>query len=77
VYGEPIMERFVMQSGITLTVGYGSDGRACQFLIVPRQSLRQLQSPVPPMSSPAVSATLQELLPVATTGRQISATTAG
>lgn len=76
LYGEPTMERFVPQSGITLTVEYGSDRRACQFLIAPRQALIEFQSPVPPMSSQGVSTVLQQLLPVATTGRQIDSTVA-
>ena len=74
LYGEPTMERFVAQGGISLTVEYGSDGRACQFLIVPRQSLTELQSPVPPMPSQGVSAVLQQLLPIETTGKQINST---
>ena len=75
VYGKPTMERFDVRSGITLTVEYGPDRMACQLLIAPRQLLVEVQNPSPPMSSQRVSALLQELLPAATTGRQINSTT--
>jgi hypothetical protein len=73
---EPTMERFVVHSGITLTVEYGPDGRACQFLIAPKQALVELQSPIPPMSSESVSELLRQLLPIAMTGKQINSTAA-
>jgi hypothetical protein len=74
-YGEPTMERFEVRSGITLTAEYGPHRRACQLLVAPAQSLVEVQSPIPPMSSQGVSDVLQELLPVATRGRQIDSTT--
>ena len=76
LYGEPTMERFAVRSGITLTVEYGQDGAACQFLIAPTQSLVDVQDPTPPpMSSQGVSDVLQEVVPVATRGKQIGSTT--
>ena len=48
---------------------------ACQFLIAPAQPLIELQTPIPPMSSQGVSDVLQELLPVATRGKQIDSDT--
>jgi hypothetical protein len=74
-YGDPIMERFAVRSGITLTVEYGPDRRACQLLIAPAQPLVELQSPIPPMSSGVVSEVLEELLPLATRGKQTNSNT--
>jgi hypothetical protein len=75
LYGEPTMERFAVRSGITLTVQYGSDRKACQFLIAPAQSLVEVRTPTLPMSSPIVSEVLQELLPVAIRGKQTNSNT--
>jgi len=75
LFGDPTMERFAVRSGITLTVEYGPDRMACQLLIAPAQSLVEVQMPIPPMPSRGVSVVLQELLPVATRGRQINSTT--
>jgi len=76
LYGEPTMERFAVRSGITLAVAYGPDREACQLLIAPVQSLRDLEVPIPgSMSSRDVSDLLQEVIPVATRGKQIDSTT--
>ena len=75
LYGNPTMERFAVRSGITLTVDYGPDRIACQLLIAPAQALVELQTPIPPMSSKGVSDVLQEMLPVATRGKQINSDT--
>jgi hypothetical protein len=75
LYGEPIMERFAVRSGISLTVEYGRDHKACQFLIAPEQLLVEVRTPGPPMSSQGVSAVLEQILPVATRGRQIDSAT--
>ena len=64
-----------MRSGISLTVEYGPDHKACQFLIAPEQLLVEARSPGPPMSSEGVSAVLEQVLPVATRGRQIDTAT--
>jgi len=69
------MERFAVRTGITLTVEYGPDRIACQFLIAPEQALIELQTPIPTMSSKGVSDLLQEVLPAATKGKQIDSTT--
>src|SRR5215831_9105452 len=76
LYGEPTMERFVVHSDITLTAQYGRDGKACQILVAPKQSLVELHGSTPPMSSQDVSAILQVLLPDAATGKQIDSSTA-
>jgi len=60
------MERFAVRTGITLTVEYGPDRIACQFLIAAEQALIELQTPIPTMSSKGVSDLLQEVLPAAT-----------
>ena len=72
LYGEPTMERFAAGNGITVTVEYGTDRAACQILIAPRRLLVEVQSPDTLMSSPGVSHVLQELLPLATRGRQVN-----
>lgn len=60
-----------MRSGITLSVEYGADRTACQLLIAPTQLLVDVQEPIPPpMSSQGVSDVLQEVVPIATRGKQ-------
>ena len=71
LYGEPTMERFAVGNGITVTVEYGPDRAACQILIAPKRLLVEVKSPDSLMSSPGVSHVLQELLPLATRGRQV------
>ena len=73
--GNRTMERFAVRSGITLTAEYGPDRIACELLIAPSQTLIELQTPIPPMSSKGVSDVLQEVLPVATRGKQIDSDT--
>ena len=68
---QPIMERFAVRSGISLTVEYGTDHKACQLLIASEQLLVEVKDAGRPMSSKGVSALLEQLLPVATRGRQI------
>ena len=75
LYGNPTMERFAVRSGITLTAEYGPDRIACELLIAPAQTLIELHTPIPPMSSKGVSDVLQEVLPVATSGKQINSDT--
>src|SRR6516165_6618236 len=75
LYGKPTMERFAVRGGITLTVEYGPDRMACQLLIAPAQSLVELHAPVQHMPSQGISDILQELLPVATRGKQINSNT--
>jgi hypothetical protein len=71
MYGEPTMERFAVGNGITVIVQYGPDRAACQILIAGRRLLDEVKGPDLPMSSPAVSRVLQELLPPTTRGRQV------
>ena len=75
LYGEPIMERYAVRSGISLTVEYGPDHRACQFLIAPEQLLVEVKEPGSLMSSKGVSAALEELLPETARGKQINSAT--
>ena len=75
LYDEPTMERLAVRSGITLTVEYGADRTACQLLIAPTQLLVDVQEPIPPpMSSQGVSDVLQEVVPIATRGKQTDST---
>jgi len=71
LYGEPTMERFAVRPGITLTAEYGSDRLACQFLIEPAQLLVEVKDQGPLMPSPVVSQILEEVVPVATRGKEI------
>ena len=76
LYGEPTIERFAVRSGITLSVEYGADRTVCQLLIAPTQLLVDVQEPIPPpMSSQGVSAVLQEVVPIASRGKQTDSTT--
>src|SRR3974390_2675703 len=75
LYGEPIMERYAVRSGISLTAEYGPDHRACQFLIAPEQWLVEVKEPGSLMSSKSVSAMLEELLPLTTRGNEINSAT--
>ena len=75
LYGEPIMERYAVRSGISLTAEYGPDHRACQFLIAPEQLLVEVKEPGSLMSSKSVSAMLEELLPLTTRGNEINSET--
>jgi hypothetical protein len=75
-YGDASIEFFDVGGGIALAVQYGPDRVACELLIGHEQSLIQRDSqPPPPVSSAAVSDLLQELVPVATRGKQIAADT--
>ena len=72
-YGEPDRERFAARPGISLTVEYGSDHLACYALIEPPQPLTYTEEHLPLMSSEGVSEVLEEVAPVATRGKEISA----
>jgi hypothetical protein len=57
LYGEPEFERFVVRSGIGLTVESGADGLACKMSIKPLESPFVLRSRLlPPAMSPQESA---------------------
>jgi hypothetical protein len=75
-FGEPNIEFFTAQSGIAVAVQYGPGRVACDLLIGHAQSLIQRdRQPPPPVSSPAVSDLLQELVPVAMRGKEITTDT--
>ena len=44
-YSAPDLERYTVRPGISLTVEYGSDHRACRILIEPPRSVSQRQRP--------------------------------
>jgi len=71
-YGEPDMERFDVRHGISLTVEYGTDHLLCQALIEPPQTLIHQEQQLPLMSSQGVSEVLEEIVPAATRGKEIS-----
>jgi hypothetical protein len=73
-YGEPDMERFNARPGISVTVEYGSDHLACQILIEPPQSLIHQEAQAMLMSSEGVSEVLEDIVPVAMRGKEISTT---
>ena len=75
LYGEPIMERYAVRSGISLTVEYGSDRKACQLLLAPEQLLVEVKNSGDLMPSKGVSALLEELLPLTTRGAKINSAT--
>ena len=64
LYGKPTMERFAVGPGITLTAEYGADGLVCHLLIAPVRKSS-------PMPSRAVSKVLEEVVPIASRGKQI------
>lgn len=68
-YGEPDVERFAVQPGISLAVEYGSDHLICQALIEPPQALIHGEEPVPLMSSEAVSEILEGIAPATERGK--------
>ena len=75
-FGEPNIEFFSAPNGIAVAVQYGPDRVACDLLIGHAQSLTQRDTqPPPPVSSAAISDLLQELVPVAIRGKQISTDT--
>jgi hypothetical protein len=70
-YGEPDVERFIVRSGIGLTVQYGSDHLACQALIEPPQPLIHQEEQPPLMSSDGVSEVLEQVAPASMRGNEI------
>lgn len=75
LYGEPSIEQFPVRNGVTLNVQYGPDRFACQILLAPRRLLAEVENSSGTMPSGSVSAVLQQLLPSATTGKQINSIT--
>jgi len=74
-YGLSDLERFIVRPGITATVQYGADHLACQIKIEPQDSIIHPYDPkasMKLMSSEEVSEILEELVPRATRGKEIS-----
>jgi hypothetical protein len=74
-YGLSDLERFTVRPGITATVQYGADHLACQIKIEPYQSIIHPYEPMPslrPMSSEEVTEILEEIVPRASRGKEIS-----
>jgi hypothetical protein len=72
-YGLSDLERFIVRPGITATVQYGADHLACQIKIEPYRSIiGQYAQPSPLISSQEVSEVIEELVPSAMRGKEIS-----
>lgn len=74
-YGEPDVERFAVQPGISLAVEYGSDHLVCQALIEPPQTLIHGEEAVPLMSSEAVTEILEDIAPTGERGKVVQTIT--
>lgn len=74
-YGEPDVERFAVQRGISLAVEYGSDHLVCQALIEPPQTLIHGEEAVPLMSSEAVTEILEDIAPTDERGKVVQTIT--
>jgi hypothetical protein len=70
-YGGPDMERFVVRSGIGLTVEYGSDGLACEMLIEPPLPIIHGDEQTLFMSAEGVTRVLDDVVPTGTRGLKI------
>jgi hypothetical protein len=64
-YGYPDAQRFVVRSGITLMVAYGTDQAACQMVIEPRHPIIPRDEPAKYMRPEVVTEILDEVLPEA------------
>ncbi len=74
-YGLSDLERFTVRPGITATVQYGADHLACQIKIELQESIIHPYDPKASMrlmSSEEVSEILEEIVPRATRGKEIS-----
>lgn len=71
-YGEPDVERFIVQPGISLTVEYGSDHLTCQAMIGPPQTLIHRDETARFMSPEAVIEILEAIAPQNERGKEIN-----
>ncbi|MFY9803008.1 MAG: hypothetical protein WA211_14515 [Candidatus Acidiferrales bacterium] len=74
-YGEPDQERFTVRPGISLTVQYGSDHLACQFIVAPSKPF-DATDPVASystMQAATVTEILEEIAPAGMRGKQTPA----
>jgi hypothetical protein len=69
-YGEPDVERFEIRPGIAMTVGYGTDGKACMLEIEPRMDFLQEMVANETMSEETVDTILDEIVPPYTRGKE-------
>ena len=63
------MERFVVRSGIALTVTYGADQAACQMLVEPKGSIIPRDEPAKYMRPEVVTEIIDEIFPEADRGK--------
>ncbi len=71
-YGRPDIERFTAGPGISLTVEYASDHRACQMKIEPTQPLiHPMTASDTVMPEAEVTKILEEVVPVGSRGKLI------
>ncbi len=69
-YGQPDVERFAIRADVTVTAQYGPGGKACLFLIEPRQAfIHTLFIHQPTISKEASVQLLNEVAPPATRGK--------
>ena len=67
-YGDPVVERFVVGPGITLTATYGTDRAACRMVIEPMRSIIPSVEPTKYMRTEVVTQIIDEVLPEADRG---------
>jgi hypothetical protein len=71
-YGQPDVERFALRPDITMSVEYGSDGKACLLKIEPRQAaISALNFNRPIMSQEIAKELLNEVAPPETRGKPV------
>jgi TonB family protein len=73
-YGESVEGRFKVRPGISLTVQYGSDHLACEFVVEPSKRLVPLDpiGSLSTMPSGTVTEILEEIVPFRMRGNQVS-----
>jgi len=71
-YGEPDVERFEIRPGITMTVGYGTDGKACMLEIEPRTHFLQGTASSELLSHDTMTNILDEVAPPSMRGKVVN-----
>lgn len=69
-YGQPDLERFNIRPGITMTAGYGLDGKACWLDIAPNKDSFQDMVATETLSMETVTSVLDEIVPPSTRGKE-------
>jgi hypothetical protein len=72
-YGEPDVERFAVRPDVTMTVKYGSDGKASMLEIEPRHAFFQSVEQLPSMPKETARDVLNDVLPE-TRGKELRPT---